>query len=192
MASSAKVPIMLTYLAWTESQGREPNADELSLLTTMIENSDNASAQTLYETLGYDAPIAAFLHSVGIHDWAPNGNGWGWSTLSPLSMVRLLTLLHDGKILNARDRQLALNLMENIEPDEQVGVGDTAPRGAVVAMKDGWVPGPDGLWVVNSSGIVTLGGETYIVAVYSQHLGDLGTGWAIARQVCATVAAALT
>ena len=191
MASSAKVPIMVTFLNWTESQGCEPNDYEMYLLTTMIENSNNDSAQALYETVGYDAPIAAYLNSIGVHDWSPNPNGWGWSTLSPLSMVKILTALHDGTILTAQDRQLALNLMSNIEPDQQIGVGDTAPQGASVQMKDGWVPGPDGLWVTNTSGIVTVHGETYIIAVYSQHLDSLDDGWAIVRRVASTVAAQL-
>jgi hypothetical protein len=58
-------------------------------------------------------------------------------------LVNLLTLLHAGKILTSGDRQVAINLMENVEPNEQVGVGDTAPTGAMVAMKDGWVLAPD-------------------------------------------------
>lgn len=191
MASSAKVPILVTFLNWTESQNRAPTGDESNLLTAMIEHSDNDAAQALYEEVGFDDPIAAYLGSIGVNDWTPNPNGWGWSTLSPLSMVKILTLLHDGKILNDQDRQFALNLMANVESDQQVGVGDTAPQGATVQMKDGWVTGPDGLWAVNSSGIVTVGGETYIIAVYSQHLNALDDGWAIVRQVGSGVAGAM-
>ena len=191
LASSAKVPILLTFLTMTEHQGREPNSYEMATLTTMIENSNNDSAQALYEEAGEDNGIRAFLTSVGIHDWTPNADGWGWSTFSPQSMVRLLTLLHDGKVLTAQDRALALNLMGHIESDQQMGVGDTAPAGATVAMKDGWVTGPDGLWAVNSSGIVTVGGETYEIAVYSQHFGDITTGWDIVRTVASDVGKAL-
>jgi hypothetical protein len=191
LASSAKVPILLTFLTMTEHQGREPDGDEQYLLQTMIENSDNDSAQALYEEVGEDDGIRAFLTSVGIRDWTPNADGWGWSTLAPQSMVRLLTLLHDGTVLTAQDRALALNLMSNVESDQRVGVGDTAPAGATVAMKDGWVPGPDGLWAVNSSGIVTAGGETYEIAVYTQHFGDITTGWDIVRTVASGVGKAL-
>ena len=191
LASSAKVPIMLTFLTMTEHQGREPDGDEQNLLQTMIENSNNDSAQALYEEVGYDDGIRSFLASVGIYDWTPNPDGWGWSSFSPTSMVRLLTLLHDGKVLTAQDRALALNLMGNIQPDQQVGVGDTAPAGATVAMKDGWVTAPDGLWAVNSSGIVTVGGETYEIAVYTQDFGDITTGWDIVRTVAGDVGQAL-
>lgn len=187
MASSAKVPIMLTFLTMTEAQGREPDDNEMYLLTTMIENSDNDSAQALFDEVGGAPAMSSFLNSVGVGGIAPNADGWGYSTTTPLAMVQLLTLLHQGKVLNAQDRSLAFNLMENIEPDQQTGVGDTAPNGATVAMKDGWVPGPDNLWAMNSSGIVTVGSETYIIAVYTQHENELQDGWNITEHVCGAV-----
>ena len=54
-------------------------------------------------------------------------------------------------------------------------------------MKDGWVPGPDNLWAMNSSGIVTVGSETYIIAVYTQHENELQDGWNITDHVCGAV-----
>lgn len=187
MASSAKVPIMLTFLTMTEHQGREPNDQEMYLLTTMIENSDNDSAQALFDEIGGAGPMADFARSVHVSGLNPDPDAWGWSTVSPLAMVQFLTLLHDGKVLNAHDRALALNLMENIEPDQRTGVGDTAPQGATVAMKDGWVPAPNGLWAMNSSGIVTVGGETYIIAVYTQDDNQLSDGWTITQNVAGQV-----
>jgi len=190
--SSMKVAILLTFLNMTESQGREPDADDMNLLTTMIENSDNDSASALYyNEIGGAAGVASFLHSIGVRGLDPDGDAWGYSEITPMAMVNLLTLLYEGKILTRHDRQLALYLMENIEPDQQVGVGDTAPQNATVAMKDGWLPGPDGLWAFNSSGIVTLGQQTYIIAVYTQEQNSLDDGHAIARHVCAAVASLL-
>lgn len=187
MASSAKVPIMLTFLTMTEQQGREPNDQEMYLLTTMIENSDNDSAQALFDEIGGTGPMADFARGAHVSGLNPNPDAWGWSTVSPLAMVQFLTLLHDGKVLNAQDRALALNLMENVESDQRTGVGDTAPQGATVAMKDGWVTAPDGLWVMNSSGIVTVGGETYIIAVYTQDDNQLSDGWTITQNVAGQV-----
>jgi hypothetical protein len=193
VASSVKVPIMLTFLAMTERQGREPSDAEMALLTTMIENSNNDSAQALWVEVGGGAAVASYLQAVGVDGFQPdNADGWGWSRISPLAMVRLLTLLHDGKVLTAPDRQTALYLMGHIESDEQTGVGDTAPAGATVEMKDGWVPGPDGLWVMNTSGIVSVGGETYIISVYTQDDDSLDDGWGITRYVCQAVAGLLT
>jgi beta-lactamase class A len=188
MASSAKVPIMLAFMRMLEQQGRGPNANEMYLLTTMIENSDNDSAQALFDEIGGAGPMSDLMNVAKIPGLRPDPDAWGWSTISPLAMVRLLTQLQSGHIVSDQNRTLAFRLMENIEPDQRVGVGDTAPSGATVAMKDGWVPAPDGLWAMNSSGIVTVGSETYIIAVYSQEQQSLDSGWAITRRVAGDVA----
>ncbi|MFL5592273.1 MAG: serine hydrolase [Ktedonobacteraceae bacterium] len=192
--SAIKAPIMLTFLDMVEQQHRKPNAYEMALLTTMIENSNNDSAAILYQNeIGGAAGVTRFLQRIGIAGLDPDpGVNFGWSVTTPLAMVKLLTHLYDGSILTASDRQLALYLMEHIQSDQQAGVGDTAPAGATVAMKDGWVVGPDGLWGMNSSGIVTVGQETYIISVYTQDQYSLENGQAIVRYVCGSVASLLT
>jgi len=189
MGSSMKVPIMLTFFDMIERQGREPTAREMVLLTTMIENSNNDSASILYYSeIGGAQGVARYLQSIHVPDLQPDPDAWGYSVVTPQAMVKLLTDLYEGTILTAYHRQLAFYWMEHIESDQQVGVGDTAPAGATVAMKDGWLPGPDNLWAMNSSGIVMNGQETYIIAVYTHGQPTLGNGQAIARRVCSTVA----
>ena len=192
VASSMKVPIMLTFFDMVEQQGREPDDDEMNLLTTMIENSDNDSASTLYfDKIGGAAGITSYLQKIGVSGLNPSDAAWGYSTITPQTMVNLLTLLQEGKILTAHDRDIALNLMEHIESDQRFGVGDSAPAGATVAMKDGWVPGPDDQWAVNSSGIVTVGQETYIISVYTMENDSLENGQASVQHVCDTIASLL-
>lgn len=191
VASSMKVPIMVTFFDMTEQEGREPDDAEMSLLTTMIENSNNDSAETLYLQEGNAPAVANYMSRIGITGLNPYPGAFGWSVISSRAMVNLLTLLYEGKILTAGDRATALNLMENIESDQQVGVGDTAPAGATVAMKDGWVPGPDGLWAMNTSGIVTMGQETYIISVYTQDLDSLPDEQAVTEHICGNVASLL-
>lgn len=191
MASSIKVPIMLTFLHSIEQQGREPNTNEMSLLTTMIENSNNNSATALYDQIGHGAAIAKYLQSIGVAGFTPDDNAWGYSTMTPQGMVELLTRLQNGSILNAKHRTLALNLMKHIETDQRFGVGNTAPTGASVAMKNGWVPEPDNLWAVNTSGIVNQGNQTYIVSVYTKEDPTLAAGQTIVEQVCQGIAAHL-
>lgn len=189
VASSMKVPIMLTFLTQLEAKGREPTTRELSLLTTMIENSNNDSASALFKAIGYEVGINAFMHQVGISGLtvSTRGTGWGWSVITPAAMVALLLRLHEGTVLNANHRALALKLMEHIEADQRVGVGDSSPAGATIALKDGWVSGPDDLMVMNSSGIVTLGKETYILAVYTVDDDTLNEGFTIVRHICKVI-----
>lgn len=209
VGSSMKVPIMLTFLNMVEQEGRAITGDEQCLLTHMIENSDNDAASAFFfnypyalcgddfESINGSTGVSSYLNHLGITGLDPDQQAWGYSTISPLTMVNLLTLLNGGKMLNQQDRNLAFNLMENIESDQQVGVGNTAPNGATVAMKDGWLQanGPDGPetgpWAMNSSGIVTLGKETYIISVYTDNNNALADGQAIAEHVCSAVASAL-
>jgi hypothetical protein len=187
LASSSKVSIMMAYLDHVEDQGRSPNAEERYEISIMIQHSDNNAAQLLYDRLGDGAGMSAWLQRVGIHGYQAHPAGWGWGMLPPTGQLQLLTMLQKGQILNASDRAFALGLMRSVESDQRNGVGDTLPKGATVAMKDGWVTAPDGLWAVNTSGIVTAGSETYIIVVYTQHQSSEGNGWTIARHVCGQV-----
>jgi hypothetical protein len=54
-----------------------------------------------------------------------------------------------------------------------------------------WVPGPDGLWVANSSGIVITARDTCVIAFYTAHDASLSRGRAILDHACAAVAARL-
>jgi beta-lactamase family protein len=187
LASSSKVSIMVSYLAWVESQGRGPNDFEKGQLINMIEHSDNNAAQLLFDRLGSGNGQLAFYQKIGVAGYVPNSYGWGWGMLPPIGQVQVLALLQQGKILNAEDRAFALNLMSNVQSDQRMGVGETLPPGATVAMKDGWVPAPDGLWAINTSGIVTAGSETYIIVVYTAHQSDYYSAWDITRYVCKNV-----
>ncbi len=208
--SAIKVPVMLAFLHMVENEGRQPTADEMCLLTEMIEHSRNESVMAFFygfpddhcgpnfETIGGANGLAGFMEQIGISGLEVVPDAVGYSIISPMAMVRLLALLQAGKVLTAQDRNLALYLMEHIQTDQRAGVGDTAPEGATVAMKDGWVrqPGPGGPetgpWTMNSSGIVMLGAETYIIAVYSAEHNTLLEGQNVARHVCSVVASALT
>jgi beta-lactamase class A len=190
--SSMKVPIMLTFFDMIEREGRQPTTYEYGLLKTMIENSNNDSASALYYgEIGGAAGVASYMNRIGISGLYPNPHAWGWSRIYPSTMVHLLTRLYNGTILTASHRSLALYYMEHVEADQRVGVGDTAPKGATVALKDGWVVAPDGLWAMNSSGIVKLGRQTYVIASYTREDPSLLAGQNAVRQICAQVASQL-
>lgn len=190
--SAIKVPIMLSYLDLLEQNGQALDDNGQNLLTSMIENSDNDAASELYyNQINGAQGISNYMQKIGIGGISANSGAWGYSQISPLAMVQLLTLLQRGQTLTSDDRALALQLMENVESDQRAGVGDSAPDGATVAMKNGWVVGPDGLWDVNSSGIVTAGKETYVIVVCTQGQPTQDAGDAITHHIAASVASAL-
>ncbi len=192
-ASSVKVPIMLAFLAQVEAEEREPTAPEKALLTEMIEKSMDYAATALWEQVGGAKGLTAFMKQIGVEGLSPYEGGWSWSTISPDAMVGLLTKLHEGTILNRDHRELALYLMEHVIDSQRIGVADTAPAGATVAMKIGrwWYDESRGGTVMSSSGIVSLGSEAYVISVYTDHNVSMPQGEATVRHVCGTIAGLL-
>jgi hypothetical protein len=80
--------------------------------------------------------------------------------------------------------------MQNVAPDQRFGVGDTAPQGAIVSMKDGWLLLDQG-WAVNSSGIIQTMGITYIVSVYTVGQPSREAGMQVLNTICRQIVKAL-
>jgi hypothetical protein len=191
LASASKVAIMASYMDWVEGQNRALGADEINDLTLMIELSDNDAAQRLFARVGFGDGQKAYLHKIGIDDYAPCDGGWGCAELSPASMTKLVTLLYQGKILTKDHQQLALNLMNHVDPGMQWGVGDTAPKGSTFYMKDGWLNVTSWTdWALNTTGVVVVGNETYAITVLSQH--NTSEDWSKLNKVCGDAAQLLT
>jgi beta-lactamase class A len=182
MASSMKVPIMLTMLSQVEKQNRPLTESEAQQLKAMIESSDNDAAESLYQEVGTASGVMNFLNSHELSGIVPDPNTWGTSTASPQAMVNLLSALFAGELLSATETAYALSLMQNVTPDQRFGVGDTAPRGSIVSMKNGWLLLDQG-WAVNSSGIVQTPGITYILSVYTMG----GTSQESSMRIIATI-----
>jgi hypothetical protein len=196
MGQAVKLPIVVAFLAMKEQQGHRPSAADMNLLTTMMATNtvraeDDDAGEAIYNAIGRALGLREYLNQVGITGMTPEFDDWLYSMTQPLAMAQLLTLLAEGKLLTAQDRSLVFSLLQTTEPDQQVGVGDTRPQGATVAMTDGWVMGTDDRLAMNSAGIVTVGGETYVIAVASAHLNSLAEGQHIARQVSTRVASLL-
>jgi beta-lactamase class A len=193
VASAIKVPIILALLSRLEASKKKPTAAQTSLMTNMIEHSDNDSAAELYKEIGNESGMLRFLKGLKISGFAPPSSPstipYGFSTITPSAMVALLARLDAGTVLNATDRAFVLKLMRHIEDDQRIGVGDSSPSGATVSMKDGWFysGGDTGPYVVNSSGIVSKGGETYVIAVFTIKDPNFNAGCAIIRHVALVV-----
>lgn len=158
MASVAKVAIMLTLMNSAMEEGRDLTAEEMSYLRPMITISDNPTASALWNQIGGGEGIEKYLTSIGLVGINPNKDScWGASYASADAAALLFATLAQGEILNPSMRQIALDLLQQVDPSQTWGVIASAPgvppEGTILAVKDGWYPADCGWWV-NSAGML--------------------------------------
>jgi hypothetical protein len=178
-ASVVKLDILETLLARQAGTALSPGDQLLS--HSMIEDSDNDAATSLWDEAGGAAGIGAYNDSAGLTGTIPSAcvtcagftwPGWGLTTTVPQDQLTLLKqLIAPGPrpLLSDAQRSYALSLMENVAPDQRWGVSGGVPAGVTVALKNGWLPlnvaNTD--WQINSVGWVSGDGRDYLIAVFS-------------------------
>ncbi len=175
-ASMVKIDILADLLFEAQSDHRTLTPDEQYLATTMIEDSDNASAQRLWNDIGGFGtssrvtgdggyyPIQAFNRRIG---FTQTVTSWGWGTMdtTPADFVKLLRAIWlPSRVLSPASQGYERTLMERVTPTQRFGVPNGVPANATVGVKNGWYPEPFG-WQVNSAGYVHLGAVTYLAVV---------------------------
>jgi hypothetical protein len=167
---------MATLFSQQTSATAPLSLSEESLLTSMIKDSNNDSATTLWDQVGGPSKINSFNQHVGMMSTTPSQcvtcpnfpwPGWGLTTTTAEDQITLLRqFVFSSKVLTASQRQYGLDLMENITSSESWGVTGGVPSGVTVALKNGWLPlNGETDWQVNSIGWVDGDGRDYILAV---------------------------
>jgi Beta-lactamase enzyme family len=172
-ASVVKLDILGTLLA--QSNGTVPSNLQPTM-QAMIEQSDNASATSLWNEVGGQPAIYSFNQMIGMSatqmstcvecpgfPWP----GWGLSTTTAADQIKLLAVLtQPNQFLNTTQRQYVVGLLENVTSSEAWGVSSGPPSGVTVALKNGWLPlTGDTNWQVNSVGWIFGQGKNYLIAV---------------------------
>lgn len=191
VASTIKVAIAMATYERSRRTGVALTSTEESRMTAMIEWSDNSAASYFYSKIGGARGLAAYFGRIGVTGWAaysPHPSWWGWSTVNPVTGNRILEKLwRSAAGITSAARSRILYLMRHVTSSQRWGVGDTAPAGSTVALKDGWVVGPDDRWAVNSTGIVAASGHTWIVTIYTRANSGYSAGVYIARKIARLV-----
>jgi beta-lactamase class A len=169
-ASIVKVDILAALLLRHQEAGTQLGAREKAYATTMIENSDNASASALWDIIGKASGLDAANKKFGLTG-TEGGDGalWGLTQTTAADQLTLLQqVFGDDSELSETSRSYLQGLMSRIEADQRWGVS-AAADGSGWALKNGWLPrSTTGLWDVNSIGRVTVDGHAYLVAVLSK------------------------
>jgi hypothetical protein len=166
-ASIMKMDILSTLLAQDQATGQSLAPAQQDLSESMIEDSDNDDAQTLWDQEGGAKAVESFDAAAGLTQTDPDSAGyWGLSTTTVADQVQLIrTLAYPSTVLTPASQAYELGLMSHIESGQGWGVSAGPAGSAAVALKNGWLPIDSGGWQVNSVGYVNGAGRNYVIAI---------------------------
>jgi hypothetical protein len=195
--SIVKLDILETLLWQDQKAGTQLSGDQVATATRMIENSDNDAAEDLFETIGGRSALLAANPSLGVSSLTVPGPGdyWGLTTTSAGDQITLLhNLVATGGALSSASQQFVLGLMRGVEADQRWGVGVVADTGTSFANKNGWLAVDDDndLWLVNSLGVLSVHGQTVLMAVLTQHDSSFDAGIALVQALAQATVPAVT
>jgi hypothetical protein len=158
---------------------------EVADAATMIEKSNNRAGYRMYLDAGGSTALAAGAKRLGLRHTRIGRSDPALTTTDAGDGIRLLQHLVTGGPLDARSKAFVLNLMRWVQADQRWGVGVVADRGTAFANKNGWMrvgntngPGEqdDRRWLVNSLGVVRVGGQRLLISIFTRHNPDRDTG----------------
>jgi Beta-lactamase enzyme family len=193
-ASIVKVDILSTLLYRSQEARRALTSEEEELATTMIENSDNDSASSLYSVVHGAAGVDAANRVFGLRQTtAGSGPYWGLTTTTAEDQIRLLRLVFTRpSVLTAASQDYVQHLMSHVETDQQWGVPAAADRGTRFMVKNGWLPDPDtGRWEINSIGEVVHHHQRMLIAVLSDDNASEASGISFVEEIARKAADAV-
>ncbi|MGQ5227286.1 serine hydrolase [Streptomyces sp. MN3] len=176
-ASVVKVDILTALLLTARDAGRELTATERAHAEAMIVRSDNDAATALWQVVGRAAGLDAANARLGLTRTVADAR-WGLTRTTAADRVTLLRrIFAPDAVVEEASRAYVRELTERVVPEQAWGVPALADPGTRWAVKNGWLPrDATGLWVVNSTGCVTVSGRAYAVAVLSDGHASMADG----------------
>jgi hypothetical protein len=167
LASLAKLYILVAYLAGLERQELDLTEDELFLVEFMITISDNYSADLLWESIGANEGLQAYLEAQELAVPLFNeGADWGTIGSTAGEIALLLQGLDAGRLVSEGHRDLAFDLLSRVVSDQRWGVSAGTDDATMVWLNNGWYP-DEYRWRVNSAGLVRSddGSQAYVLVI---------------------------
>lgn len=162
----------LLYQRW---QGQiQLGTAELDLLETMLKDSNDSAASSLYSEFGGVFLISAALDRHQLRESGPPANPryWGNTMISAHDVVTFYSDVLSGSIPDS-DRDYMFGLLHGMSPvatdgfDQLFGFAGLAPR-PDAAMKQGWMCCLDNMFNVHSTAV--LGPDhRYVVVIFTQY-----------------------
>jgi Beta-lactamase enzyme family len=192
-ASIVKVEILAGLLLQLRESGQSMTGTQRQLATTMIENSDNDAATTLWRSIGSAQGLAEVGDVFGLTDTTPGTSSWGSTTTTVGDQVALLDAIADADGPLGSENTIVLDLMASVADDQDWGVSAAARDGETVRLKNGWgtQSSAGGTWAINSIGLIQGPDTDLTIAVLSSGHATQSSGVAFVEQLAALARAAL-
>ncbi|MDG4821628.1 hypothetical protein O7635_07145 [Asanoa sp. WMMD1127] len=184
-ASLIKSWIGADFLRRSAEQGKTPSDSRMAQVKTMIRDSDNTAAQSLYEANGGSPSIKRLISMCKLKDSkvAADG-GWSRTLLSPADITRLGACIADGTAAGPKYTNYLLGEMRQVR-----GTGDFGPRKAFpateqkkIAIKNGWVDRQrEQEYHVSCMAI----GDGWVIGVMTKY--DISKGYTYGADICEQV-----
>ncbi|HKD96609.1 MAG TPA: hypothetical protein VKB69_03305 [Micromonosporaceae bacterium] len=162
----------------------EPDQNTLNLLSTMIRDSNNDAADTIFFALGGREPMISTMASAcGVTGpYIPPGYWWASTWISSRDAARLGVCLAEGRVANAQWTDWILNEMRQVRGGGNFGIrfAFPEPQRSTIAIKNGWnVWDQNGVWYINCVAI----GDTWVLAVETRSSSGGETCRSVAEQL---------
>lgn len=187
-ASIIKMDILATRLLQHQKQGTKPSSHEQTLAASMITESDNNAATSLWVLDGQASGVSAANKTFGMTETVPDRSGhWGETYTTVADQIALLKSIMDSNgPLNDYSRDYLLNLMSHVDKAQDWGVTAAATSTAAhIYVKNGWdtIDAQGGLWGVNSVGRISEPGHAWLVATLSSNHRTMPGGIKVVEQL---------
>ncbi|MBK8469064.1 MAG: serine hydrolase [Actinomycetales bacterium] len=194
MASTVKVDILVATYVAAAARGRGLTATQRAQASTMIRNSDNAAATSLFRAAGRAAGLNALYRALGLTG-TTSSSSWGLTTTTPADrLVVLDALTRGGGGLRPEHGAEILALMRSVAASQRWGIGGAAAAGETVAVKNGWLPrsSQGGRWIISTSGLLTGPDTDLRLAVCSRGHASQAAGITFIEKVLKAARASLS
>jgi beta-lactamase class A len=158
-ASVFKAMLLVTYLRQSSVRHRDLTDGDRALLRPMIRRSDNVAATRVRDIVGNRA-VVRLARRAGMTRFVI-ARMWGLSRITARDQTRFF--LHVERLLPARHRAYALELLRTIVPSQRWGMAQVIPAGWTLYFKGGWGSGTGA--VDHQVGLLTRGEDRVAIAV---------------------------
>ncbi|WP_071131640.1 serine hydrolase [Enterococcus timonensis] len=184
-ASIVKVAVITEFMRQVEAGTLTMTADDETMLSEMIEESDNdATTYLVEERIGGLSALDSLFQELSMTNSYADTDAWGITTTSSIDQLKLLNkIFYDPDFLNTDSQTAIISRMENIDVDQNWGISVEAPY---FALKDGWLDLTPDCWIINSIGQVASDANSFTIAILTDQNATFSEGVDLVEELAKT------